>query len=240
MSGKSSLSCFRSPETIFAVTGILDGVVVSPFYNKPDWAGEWTPPQPQTPSGSEENWFKSAGLLTFSNAHSSDSGGFEASNKLFIWEVATALDLRGYSGSFTFFCRFTLDSSNYSGTVWRQGADLNLSIADGEKLSISLPFITESGEKHTAAATLAVEPLPSGVFITCAVIWDDAAKQLRVYLNSGKIADISLPEAVGISEELSSGQFALGGGGDLAVYHWSMFSAALSEDALAALNCGLG
>ena len=105
MSGKSYLSRFRCPDTVFAVSGALNGVVLSPFYSESDWAGEWTPPQPQSPSGSEENWFKSTGLLSFNNAIAGTDGNFEAANKIFNWEIATALDLRKYRVSFTLFHR---------------------------------------------------------------------------------------------------------------------------------------
>ena len=74
MSGKSYLSRFRCPDTVFAVSGALNGVVLSPFYSESDWTGVWTPPQPQSPSGSEENWFKSTGLLSFNNAIAGTDG----------------------------------------------------------------------------------------------------------------------------------------------------------------------
>ena len=119
MSGKSYLSRFRCPDTVFAVSGALNGVVLSPFYSESDWAGEWTPPQPQSPSGSEENWFKSTGLLSFNNAIAGTDGNFEAANKIVNWEIATALDLRKYRVSFTLFCCFTLTSDYYTGPIWR-------------------------------------------------------------------------------------------------------------------------
>lgn len=240
MTGKSSLSRFRCPDTIFAFTGALGGVVASPFYSKDGWAGSWTPPQPDPPSGSEENWFKSANLLTFSNAHTGESGGFEAANKLFNWKVATALDLRGYADSFTIFCRFSIASAGYSGGVWSHGDGFGLSITPEGSLSIALPFAGKSGESCAVAETIAVEPLPSGVFINSALSWDNSVKGLLFYLQGVKTSGLILPEAAGISESLAAGTLTLGGGGELTVYSWSMFSAALSQDELAALNCGLG
>lgn len=240
MTGKSSLSRFRCPDTVFAVAGVLGGIVASPFYSEDKSFMGWSPPQPDSPFGSEDEWFKSANLLTFSNAVAGGNGGFEAANKLFSWEVSTALDLRGYAGDFTIFCRLALASGNYSGTVWHQGEELGLSIVDGEKVSVAIPFISESGASCAVGETIAVEPLPSGVFTSCALIWNNSAKQLRVYLRGVRIAELLLPGATSISAGVASGRLTLGGGGDLTVYSWSMFSATLSEDALVALSCGLG
>ena len=239
MSGKSYLSRFRCPDTDFAVSGALNGVVLSPFYSESDWTGEWTPPQPQSPSGAEENWFKSSGLLSFNNATAGTDGNFEAANKLFNWEVATALDLRNYRGSFTLFCCFALNSDYYTGPIWRQSEELSLAIIDRETLSIALPFTTESGSGCAVAENVKVEPIPAGKLLSCALTWDNTAKVFCIYFNNRKIAETTLPEAAGISKELSSSRLTLGGGGDLSIYHWSMFNAALSTDALAALNCGL-
>lgn len=239
MSGESSLRRYRCPDTLFAITGVLNGAVISPFYTENLWSDGWMPPKPQSPSSSSAgNWFADAGLYRLINARARDTGLFEAQDNAAEWSVETALDLRGYSGSFTIVCIFTALLAEYAGPLWAQGDKCGISFPSPGELRVAFPFET-SGHQACGMELILPFDIPSDNRMLCASTWNAGSKSFNLYLQNRRLVERQLPDAATLSGELSCAGLKFGGGSGLKVVGLSMFSTALQEESLAVLNYGL-
>lgn len=156
-------------------------------------------PQPSPPAGSGA-WPVRTGLLTYNNITTAN-GAFEGADKTQAWDVKTALDLRGYAGSFSVVSSIDIgndDGSDASGALHPIVCQGYAAAGSGEHYVFTLWYNNRSNQRrlqsiisfsdNVSQQAIYEADLRNRRRIHVAMTWSHTDGALRLYLDGVQVA----------------------------------------------------